>query len=85
MIFNKRKIPKIRFKFLMHNVEFEQCFTFRYLGVNFSYNGKFDDCKKYLVNQAQKAMYSVIKQSITLHLPVDIQLQLINKKRSVGS
>ena len=44
----------------------------------FSYNGKFQDTKKYLICQARKAMYSVINKARKLSLPIDMQLSLFD-------
>ena len=51
---------------------------FSYLGVQFSYNGKFAATKSYLVDQARRAMFSVINKSRKLHLPIDIQIHLFD-------
>ena len=51
--------------------------NFVYLGTTFSYNGRFTSNNQRLFDQARKAMFSVLKKSRKLQLPVDIQLQMI--------
>ena len=43
----------------------------------FSYNGRFIKNNQRLYDQAHKAMFAVLSKSSKLHLPVDIQLQLV--------
>jgi len=50
--------------------------NFAYLGVQFSFNGKFLKTKKKLLDQALKAMYSVLQKARKLYLPVEMQLNL---------
>ena len=51
---------------------------FSYLGVKFNYNGKFNKTKKYLCDQARKAMFSVLKKARKLCLSLDFQLHLFD-------
>ena len=51
---------------------------FKYLGIMFNCNGKFNLCKKHLYIQAQKAMYSLLRKSENLSLPIDVQLHLFD-------
>ena len=46
---------------------------FDYLGVRYNFNGKFAKNKKRLIDQARKAMFSLMRK---LFLPTDIQLHL---------
>ena len=50
--------------------------SFKYLSTIFNYNGSFVMHKKHIVAQAQKAMFSVLKRSRELELPIDLQLEL---------
>jgi len=43
-----------------------------------NYNGKCTVCKKHLFNQAQKAMYAILRKSRRMGLPIDLQLQLFD-------
>ena len=49
---------------------FDVCFDYVYLGVNMNYNGRFVLAKQRQYVQAQKAMYSLIKKSQQLLLPI---------------
>ena len=48
------------------------------MGALFSYNGRFVKNNQRLADQARKAMFSVLRKSRKLHLPVDLQLQLFD-------
>lgn len=50
-----------KFHFDGNNIEFVDSFS--YLGVKFYCNGKFNDTTKYLINQARKAMFSVVNKA----------------------
>ena len=45
---------------------------------NFNYNGKFGKTKKHLVDQARKAMFSLVRKARKLILPFDIQLHMFD-------
>ena len=49
-----------------------------YIGIIFTYNGNFNKAKKYLFDQATRAMYALISKSRKLNLPIDIQLHLFD-------
>ena len=51
---------------------------FKYLGVPFTPNGKFTECRTYVVNQARKAMYLILKKARIQKLPIDVQLDLFH-------
>ena len=59
-----------------HNLEVDD--SFEYLGTLFSCNGRFLKNSKRLYDQSRKAMYSVLRKSKMLYMPVDIQLQLFD-------
>ena len=50
-----------------------------YLGTTFNFNGKFSKAIKKQINQARKAMFSLLTKSRRLSLPVDIQIELFEK------
>ena len=52
--------------------------SFVYLGTMFSYNGRFLKNNQRLVEQARKPMFSLLRKSRKLHLPLDLQLQLFD-------
>jgi hypothetical protein len=52
---------------------------FKYLGLLFSRSGSFCKAKKHLREQAQKAMYGVIRKIRKSNLPIKCQLHLFDK------
>ena len=52
---------------------------FTYLGIKLNYNNRFNVAQKDLFQRASRAMFSLIKKSKTLHLPLDIMLDLFDK------
>lgn len=77
MIFSKGKVRNYP-EFTYNGSPLEVVSDFRYLGIDFNYNGKFNKCKKHLFNQAQKAMFSLLRKSKNLGLPIDVQLHLFD-------
>jgi hypothetical protein len=49
---------------------------YKYLGVTFSSSGSFVQCIKYLVSQANRAMFAFFSRINNLDLPMDLQLKL---------
>ena len=62
MIFSRGKSRNIP-KFNYNGLPLEVVTEYRYLGIDFNYNGKFTKCKKHLFEQAQKPMYSLLRKS----------------------
>ena len=52
---------------------------FKYLGVNFQFNGNFSRWKKDLSDQGIRAMYSILSKGRALNLSLDIMLDLFDK------
>jgi hypothetical protein len=50
----------------------------RLLGITLNYNGSFIKAKNKLVQQAQKALYSVYRKVQNVCTPVDLQLKLLD-------
>ena len=67
-IFGNRKAKTDNYRFIYDNKHLEIVDTYKYLGVLFKYNGKFNDHKKLLKAQANKAMFSLLNKSRRLHL-----------------
>ena len=74
---NKKTLLKER-DFHYNNVKVDIVEEFVYLGVLFTYNGKFNKTKKRLLDQARKAMFSLIQKSRRLDLSISVQLHLFN-------
>ena len=63
MIFSRvksRNIPNFNYNGLPLDVVTD----YRYLGIDFNYNGTFNKCKKHLFEQAERAMYSLLRKVI---------------------
>ncbi len=58
--------------------EMEVVDDYKYLGVLFSYNGRFRNGEMELKEQATRAMYLIIGKAKKFDLPVDIQIELFN-------
>jgi hypothetical protein len=74
-IFRKRSCRDIVnpvFTFNGEVINIEDDFT--YLGIVFMSNGSFCKNKSKLVNQGRKALYSILKKSRKLNLPIDLQI-----------
>lgn len=67
------------YHFTFKNEPIEVVNEYKYLGIYFSKSGSFLNCKKHVANQATRAMYSLIKNSNRLNLPVDLQIELFGK------
>ena len=78
VIFSKGKIRRRKPVFYYNGDTIEIVDDFSYLGIKFNYNGKFGKTKKHLVDQARKAMFSLIMKARKLFLPLDIQLHLFD-------
>ena len=79
LIFSNRKVKKENYNFKLGDDDLELVDTFKYLGIHFSYNGKFTYAIKELCSMAERAMFSVYKKSRSLKLPVDIQFNLFDR------
>ena len=60
-------------------MELEIVKEYKYLSIYISHSGTFQTAKKYLAEQANKALFSMIKKCHNLNLPFDIQIDLFNK------
>ena len=64
--------------FLFDNTKLEVCEDISYLGITCNYNGSFIKAKNKLVQQVQKALYSVYRKVRNLCIPVNLQLKLFD-------
>ncbi len=77
VVFNRgRSLLNYNFQFDGKDIEIVD--EYKYLGITFNCNGRFRSGQLHLVEQAKKAMYSVIGTSRNLDLPVEIQLEKYN-------
>jgi hypothetical protein len=65
-----------RYQFTYNNEQIEIVNEYNYLGILFSRSGSFYNAKKEIAKQATKTMYSLLKQSKHLCLPIDTQIDL---------
>lgn len=78
VIFSRGKVKKHR-NFLFGSNPVEVVDEYNYLGMIFSYNGTFVRAIEYRLQQAQKAMYSLLTKARRLCLPIDIICDLFDK------
>ena len=78
LIFSSGKIAKSE-KFYLFGETLEIVREFKYLGILFARSGKFARNKKYLSEQANKAMFSLLEKNRLLNLPITMQIELFNK------
>ena len=76
VIFSKRK-KRSNIEFTLQGVRLEIVDDDSYLGICFKYNGNFAKAKQHLVDQAQKALFSIyqkIRNSIHVHIGPTIKI-----------
>ena len=78
MIFSGGLYSK-NYNFYFKNVKLDLVSEYKYLGIYLSKSGSFLNCKKHLAEQANRALFSLLKKTRILHLPIDIQIELFNK------
>ena len=78
LIFSNGKLSKQDIYFFQGK-KLEIVKEYKYLGIFFSNGGSFDKTKKYLREQAIKAMFSLLRKVRHLNLPISMQIDLFNK------
>ena len=68
-----------RYRFTFKNEPIEIVNEYKYLGIYFNRSGSFAKSKTHIVEQATRAMYSLIRNSNKLNLPIDLHIDLFNK------
>ena len=71
--------PRKTDRYYYNGEQLEIVNEYKYLGIMFSRSGKFAKTKKYLSEQANKAMFSLLRKIRTLNLPITLQIELFNK------
>ena len=78
VVFGRGRTQKnLRFTF-EHN-ELEITDVYKYLGIYLGRSGSFVVAKKHMAEQANKALFSLLKKIRSLNLPYDIQIDMFNK------
>ena len=78
MIFSRGKIRKM-LKFNFNEETVDVVWDYKYLGVKFNYNHKFEKAQQLQFSVANRAMFSLLRKCRQLNLPLDIQLELFEK------
>ena len=78
VIFGCGKISK-NIHFTFQNNELEIAESYKHLGIYLSRTGTFAKAKKHIAEQANKALFSLLKKIRSLSLPYDIQIDLFDK------
>ena len=63
---------------MLQGVRLEIVDDYSYLGICFKYNGNFAKAKQHLVDQAQKALFSIYQKIRNNNIPFHMQLQLFD-------
>ena len=77
VVFSKGKIRNIP-RFYIGNEQIEVVPDFLYLGLKLNYNNRFSVAQKDLIERANRAMFSLLKKSKQLNLPIDLTLDLFD-------
>ena len=79
IIFGNRRTKVGTAKYIYNGSELEIIDNFKYLGVLFNFNGNFHKCKKHLYDQANKAMFSLLRKCRRHSLAIDMCIELFDK------
>lgn len=72
------KKPTYKYPFKLNNQLLEHVYSYKYLGITFNFNGKFNNGIKELKDQGRRAMFSLLQKSRHLHLDISVQIELFN-------
>ena len=72
------KKPTYKYPFKLNNQLLEHVSSYKYLGITFNFNGKFNNGVKELKVQGRRAMFSLLQKSRHLHLDISVQIELFN-------
>ena len=78
MIFSKGRLPR-NLKFYFKTEEIEIVNEYKYLGILLAHSGSFLNAKKFIVDQANSALFSLQRKIRNLNLPIDMQIDLFDK------
>ena len=72
------KKPNYKYPFKLNNQLLEHVSSYKYLGITFNFNGKFNNGVKELKDQGRRAMFSLLQKSRHLNLDISVQIELFN-------
>ena len=72
------KKTNYEYPFKLNNHLLQHVSSYKYLGINFNFNGKFNNGVKDLKDQGRRAMFSLLQKSRHLQLDISVQLELFN-------
>ena len=78
VVFSRGKVRRLP-SFHFNNRELSVVDDYVYLGITFNYNNRFKKAQTKQLNQARRAMYSLLTKSYSLDLPIDIMLELFDQ------
>ena len=78
VVFSGGRLPK-NLKFLFKGSELEIVKEYKYLGVFLGRSGSFTRAKKHIADQANIAVFSLLRKIRILNLPLELQFDLFNK------
>ena len=78
LIFTSGRYAK-NYHFFFKDKELELVTEYKYLGIYLSKSGSYVSCKKHIADQANNAMYSLLRKIRVLNLPIEMQIDLFNK------
>ena len=78
MVISRGRISRTM-KFHYNNSELEIANAYKYLGIYLARSGSFNQAKKHIAEQANKALFSLLRKIRNLNLPYDLQIDLFNK------
>ena len=78
MIFSKGR-PNKNVQFVFQNNILEVTDEYKYLGIYLGRSGSFVTAKKHIAEQANKALFALLRKINSLSLPFDIQIDLFDK------
>ena len=71
--------PNSSQSFYFKNIKLEIVSEYKYLGVFISRSGSFNNAKKHIAEQANKALFSLLRKGRSLDLPLELQIDLFDK------
>ena len=71
--------PNSNINFYFNNCKLEIVNEYKYLGIFISRSGTFNNAKKHIAEQANKALFSLLRKCRSLDLPFELQIDLFDK------